>query len=190
MAHPDCAPLPFGAHCFYVLLVFWFGRAPIWRWLAASLLVIGAVAIELRPVDRAWHPFAAETVEVGAPPEVEWREVPAGLLASPELAGAVATHAIAAGEPITPSDVTTASSIPGGWWQLAVEVSFPMSPGASAQIVLTELGTSVPALVVRMGVSSPLRATGPIAIVAVPSEEAAAVAQAVARRSFVVLSAI
>lgn len=169
--------------------MFWFGRAPIWRWVGASLLVVIAALIEFRPTAQVLHPFAAAPVEAGASPEVEWREVPAGLLVGPELDGAVATRPIAAGEPITPSAISMAPAVPSGWWQLAVEVSFPMGPGAAAQIVLTDTGASVSALVVRMGSPDPFQTSGPIAVLAVPAEEAAAVAQAVAERRFVVLEA-
>lgn len=168
--------------------MYWFGRAPLLRWVAAGLLVFGAVLVEFKPSHLVQHPFVAEAVEAGSPLEVEWREIPQGLFPVPELEGAVATHPITAGEPITPSDVTTAGSVPPGWWQLALEVSFPLVPGADAQVVLTESARSVPAVVVRMGSADPFATSGPVALIAVPAEDAALVAQAVASRRFVVLA--
>lgn len=157
------------------------------RWLVAGVLVVGAVLVEFRPVDSVPHPFTAEVVEAGSPPAVEWREVPEGLFRAPDVAGMVATHRLAAGEPITQSDLTPLAAIPDGWWQLALEVSFPLVPGAAAQIVLTESSKPVPAVVVEMGPADSLK--GLMAIMAVPEEYAPAVAEAVAGRRYVVLSA-
>jgi len=172
---------------FYVLPVYWFGRPPYVRWVAAGALLVVAVLLEFRPANNVLHPFTAEVVEAGSPLDVEWRKVPEGLFPTPDLAGAVATHVLEAGEPVAPSDVTAAGSLPSGWWQLALEVSFALVPGADVQIVLTESSRTVQAVVVRMGAADSLQ--GPVALVAVPAEDAAAVARAVASRSFVVLAA-
>ena len=180
-------PLPLYPAASYVLTVYWFGRPPYLRWIAAGLLVPAAVLLEFRPTHRVLLPFTAEVVEAGSPPEVEWREVPKDLFPAPDLAGAVATHRLAAGEPITPSDLTGTASVPNGWWQIALEVSFPLVPGAEAQIVLTDSARPVRAIVVRMGAADSLE--GPVAVVAVSAEDSAAVAQAVASRRFVVLAA-
>ena len=180
-------PLPFGPGAFYVLPVYWFGRPPYVRWVAAGILLAVAVLLEFRPTSYVLHPFTAEVVAAGSPPEVEWRKVPEGLFPAPDLAGAVATHVVAAGEPITPSDVTAAASPPPGWWQVALEVSFTLVPGADVQIVLTDASKTVQAVVVRMGAADSLH--GPVALVAVPADDAAAVARAVASRKFVVLAA-
>jgi hypothetical protein len=181
------SPLPFRAGAFYVLPVYWFGRPPYVRWVAAGALLVVAVLLEFRPANSVLHPFTAEVIEAGSPLEVEWRKVPEGLFPAPNLDGAVATHVLAAGEPVAPSDVTAAGSLPSGWWQLALEVSFALVPGAEVQIVLTESSRTVSAVVVRMGAADSLQ--GPVALVAVPAEDAAAVARAVAGRSFVVLVA-
>ncbi len=167
--------------------MYWYGRPPVWRWVVAGVLVVGAVFLEFRPVQSVLHPFTAEMVEAGSPPAIEWREVPEGLFQAPELVGMVATHRLAAGEPITRSDLTTLAAVPSGWWQLALEVSFPLVPGAAAQVVLTESAEPVPAVVVEMGPADSLR--GLVAVMAVPDEHAPAVAEAVAARRYVVLSA-
>lgn len=150
------------------------------------MLIVGAVLLEFRPTRQVLHPFVAEAVEAGSPPEVVWREVPEGLFPVPELAGAVATHRLAAGEPISESDLSAAALAPSGWWQIALEVSFPMVPGTEARIVLTDSSQPVRAIVVRMSAADSLQ--GPVAVVAVRGEDAADVAQAVANRRFVVLA--
>ncbi len=151
------------------------------------MLLFAAVLLEFRPVNTVPHPFTAASVDAGSPPEVVWRDVPHGLFPVPDLNGKVATHRLAAGEPLAPSDLTASGSVPAGWWQLALEVSFPLVPGANAQVVLTESSTVVPAVVVEMGASDPLG--GSVAVIAVPEAHAPVVAQAVAGRRYVVLSA-
>ena len=135
-----------------------------------------AVLLEFRPTNSVLHPFTAQVIEAGSPLEVEWRKVPEGLFPAPDLAGAVATHVLAAGEPVAPSDVTAAGSLPSGWWQLALEVSFALVPGADVQIVLIESPRTVPAVVVRMGAA--VSPQGPVARVALPARDAPPVAPA------------
>lgn len=168
--------------------MFWFGRPPLLRRVGAVLLILGAGIIEFWPTSTVQYPFAAVETAAGASLQVEWREVPAGLLEPPALSGMVASHRIARGDPITPSDVRRPLGIPHGWWALTVEVPSALEPGAETRLVL-DSGRPVAGIVVATNEPGPFAASGLTALVAVPGEDAARVAAAVAARQVVVLIA-
>ena len=158
------------------------------RWIVAGGLVIGAAVIEFWPTGEAAYPFAASSVRAGEALQVEWRMLPAGLYPRPFLEGVVAGHTIAAGEPITPSDVRSPVEVPDGWWALAVEVPTALTPGAQTRLVLAE-GPAVPGVVVAVDEPDAFDVAGPTALIAVPAEDATRVAAASAARQLVVLVA-
>ncbi|MGI9647000.1 MAG: hypothetical protein ACR2OI_00630 [Acidimicrobiia bacterium] len=168
--------------------MFWFGRPPYLRWLGAAVLVLGAAVIEFRPTREADYPFAAAPMEAGDSLLIEWRRLPSGLYPPPSLVGTVASHQLAEGEPITGSDVQAPVVVPDGWWALVLEVPLRLAPGTPARLVLTgQDGEQVPGLVIASEEAERFGATGPTALVAVPGEQAARVAAAVAARQIVVL---
>ena len=170
--------------------MFWFGRPPYWRWVAAGLLVLGAAALEFRPTQVARHPFTAAATAAGAVPEIEWREVPAGVFEPMTAVRGVASHPLEAGEPLAPSDLAIRPEIPTGWLALAVELPAMVAPGAEVQLVRT--GATAPpiaGLVVGADESGDGLGSGPTALVAVPAHHAPTVATASADRSLVVLIA-
>ncbi len=68
--------------------VYWLPRPPYLRWAAAALLVLGALAWDLRSPAVELRPFASRPVRAGEALDasaVAWREVPAGLLALPQV---------------------------------------------------------------------------------------------------------
>ncbi len=168
--------------------MFWFGRPAYLRWLAAAALIVGAAAVEFWPTAQAVYPFTAAPVEVGEAPRVEWRVLPAGIYERADITGAVASHPMGRGEPITPSDLRLPIGVPEGWWALAVEVPIAMAPGAEVRLVLGE-GHTVPGLVVAFDDSDRFDVSGPTALIAVPAGDAPAVATAAAERRLVVLVA-
>ncbi|RZV45534.1 MAG: hypothetical protein EX267_05215 [Acidimicrobiia bacterium] len=166
--------------------MFWFGRPPYLRWVAAATLVVGAAMIEFWPTDEAAYPFTSTAVEAGEPVRVEWRMLPAGTYPRVSLDGKVAGHAMPAGEPIAASDLQVPIDIPDGWWALALEAPFPLYPGAATRLVLGE-GGDVPGIVIASGDGNSFGT--PTALIAVPGEHASAVAMAASARQIVVLVA-
>jgi len=166
--------------------VFWFGRPPFLRWIAAAALIVGAAVVEFWPTDEAAYPFTSMPVEAGETPSVEWRMLPSGTYPRVSFEGMVASHAMSAGEPIAASDLRGPIGVPDGWWALALEVPFPLVPGMATQLVLGE-GVVVPGIVVAADDEDSFGT--PTALIAVPGEEAAAVAAASTARQITVLVA-
>lgn len=168
--------------------MFWFGRPPVLRWVGAAALIVGALVVEFWPSATVAFPFTASETAAGDPLDIEWRMVPAGLFPTPTLTGMVASHELAQGEPITPSDVRSPVEVPVGWWALALELPAPVPPGAETRVVLGD-GRSVPGLVIAQTEADRFDVSGPSALVAVPGEDAGRVAAAAAARQVVVLVA-
>jgi len=174
----------------YVLDVFWFGRSSYLRWVGAVVLVVGATVIELWPTNEMPYPFTAAPIGPGEPFEVEWRQLPAGAYVRPFLTGAVAAHALDAGEPITLSDVQSRVAVPDGWWALVLEVPTRLAPGSQTQLVLAGgEGPAVPGIVVSSDEPDRFDVSGPTALIAVPAEDASSVAVAASSRQVTVLIA-
>jgi hypothetical protein len=170
--------------------MFWFGRPSYWRWAGAALLIFGAMVIELWPSRQVPYPFAAQAVEAGDPIVVEWRTMPAGLYLPPDVAGGVAAHPVAAGDPIRESDLAPPITPPRDWWALSLEVPLRLAPGTPTRLVIAgSTGEPVPGVVVTSSDPDRFSASGPTALIAVPEAEAAAVAAAAAARQVVVLIA-
>ena len=154
--------------------------------MAAAALVVGAALVEFWPTDEAAYPFTSVPVAAGEAPLVEWRMLPAGTFPRVSLEGMVASHALAAGEPLADSDLRGPIDVPDGWWALALEVPVPLVPGVATRLVLGD-GAVVPGVVL---VSEDRDSFGtPTALIAVPGEDAAAVAAAASARQVVVLIA-
>ena len=157
-------------------------QTPPWgRWIAAGLIVVGAVWVELRPESSVEHPFASEEIHAGA--EIgDWntvlKRVPAGLL-DPAVPDGVALTEIATGEPILASSLGGRNEkVPEGWWSIEMALPASARPGDAAQVVLLDAGTAVSAVVVAGATDDPLGSG--LGTVAVPGEHAADVAAAAA----------
>jgi hypothetical protein len=159
--------------------VLWLQTPPWGRWIAAGLVVLTALWVELRPDPSVDHPFATESIAAGA--EIgDWNTrpqvVPAGMLEPIEL-GEVALTEIAPGEPILASATGQRDEVvPDDWW--AIEIALPMGagPGDNAEIVLLDSGAVVTAVVVT-GVTDDALGSG-VGSVAVSKDQAAEVAMA------------
>lgn len=170
--------------------MFWLTRPPYLRWAAAALLLVAALAWDLRGRSGSPYPFAAEAIAAGAAigeEDVEWRTTPRGLLTMPDLTAPVAARPIAAGEPILPSAVDADQGIPQGWW--AVPVALPMAAAVGAQVrLITDSGVQSEGIVVAVG-SSDLLSIAEAGLVAVPPDHAASVAMAAMDGTLIVLVA-
>jgi hypothetical protein len=169
--------------------VFWLTRPPYLRWAAAALLLIAALAWDLRGRSGEPYPFAARSIAAGTVIEeadVEWRTVPAGVLAIPDLSTPIAARAIPEGEPILPSAVDAEAGTPAGWW--AVPVALPAAAGVGSRVRLIATDTRVESegIVVATG-SSDLLSISDAGLVAVPPERATAIATAAIAGTLIVL---
>lgn len=157
----------------------WLQTPPWGRWLAAGLIVLGSLWVELRPAPSVEHPFASEEILAGA--EIgDWnivlRRVPAGLFEAVAPGGMALTN-IAPGEPLLASTVGEHDqTTPAGWWSIEMTLPISARPGDQAQIVLLDAGSTVPAVVVAAVADDPLGSG--LGIVAVPGDQAADVAAA------------
>jgi len=182
-------PLPPPSATRYIRRVFWLTRPPYLRWAAAVVIVVAAFAWDMRGRAEVLYPFASNPISAGSPivdSEVEWRSVPADVMASPDLSDPVATRNIEEGEPIVPSAVSGEAAIPDGWW--AVPLALPASATAGSQVWLvgTASGLETEGIVVAAG-SNDLLSYDAMGMVAVPPEVATAVAVESNEGSLVVL---
>jgi hypothetical protein len=165
----------------------------------AATLILAAAVVDLTGRATERYPFAADPIVAGAAltvADIEWRDIPRGLLPTPpdiadgtgpaDSAGLAAAHDIAPGEPITPSHVTTGEVIPDGWWSVPVDLPEGVATGTAVRLVATEPQVDGAGVVARPTASGPFAVTSP-GLVAVPPELAGAVARASAGGTLLVL---
>lgn len=157
----------------------WFQNPPWARWIAALLIVVGALWAEFGTGDSTNHPFAITTITPGEmidQSNTELRPVPSGLLPSVE-SPAYATSLLTAGDPILSSHVKAEPpTIRNDWWSIQISIPSEAQVGDEVQLVLLDSGTVVPGVVSGLPTDDPL-ATG-TGSVAVPAENAAEAASA------------
>jgi hypothetical protein len=169
--------------------VYWLARPSYWRWAVAILLVGTSVYFELRPTPTVDHPFAGADLAAGADiaqAEITWLPVPVGVLPETALEGFLLVD-VASGQPLVPSVLDPAPSIPTGWWAISVPVPEGSVPGTEVRLVVDVRGTPrvVPGLVVRTFEEATIEGT--TALVAIPEGDAGAVAAALADGALSVL---
>jgi hypothetical protein len=144
-------------------------------------LVLGAVLWDVRAAATEPHPFAGAPIPAGSPfaaESVEWRHLPAGAFAIPDLAAGVAAVDLAPGEPITGAVVADPVAVPEGWWAVPVDLSSRAAPGTPVLLVVTDPPLTVPGVVVTAQRGDRFAMDHAPAIVAVPGEMAPLVAAA------------
>lgn len=167
-----------------------FARPPYLRWAAAGAILVAAFAIELWPRTEVLHPFLRIDVAAGeviGDEALRWEHVPAGLL--PVMAeGGLAAVDVAKGEPLLPSHLTEGPRIPPGWWSVPVALPAATPYGVEVQLIDTEIGQVTDGIVIGLPSTDAFTfdATG---LVAVPGEQAAAVAVAAAADRLTVILA-
>ena len=165
-------------------------RPPYLRWAAAVLAIVAAVVWDLSGRRTEPYPFAAVSIERGATiteDMVRWRDVPTGLLTPADLAGASAATSIAAGDPLSPTVVTSAARVPDGWW--SVPISLPHGVSVGTAVKLTFLDGEVVDGVVSLAPTEDSFGLDVTGAVAVPETAAAATALAVATDTVLVVIA-
>jgi hypothetical protein len=168
--------------------VYWLPRPPYLRWAAAALLVLGALAWDLRSPAVELRPFASRPVRAGEALDasaVAWREVPAGLLSASDPEGALAAVDLAAGDPLVAAVLGHEAAVPEGWWELAVAVGAHATAGDEVMLVIVDPPATVSGLVVSPQQGDAYSLDYQPAVVAVPAEAAALVAAAAAAGTLV-----
>lgn len=168
--------------------MYWLPRPPYLRWAGAALLLLGALAWDLRGPALEMRPFAARELAAGEAVDasaVEWREVPAGLLPSTDLSGAVAAVDVAAGDPLVAALLGRRVVVPNGWWEVPVAVGTHAVPGDAVMLVIPDPPATVEGLVVSAQQGDAYSLNYRPAVVAVPAQAAALVASAAAEGSLV-----
>lgn len=161
--------------------MYWLQRPPYLRWAVGALVVLAALAWDLRPSPTTSIPFAARALPAGDPigaDAVVWRRVPSGLLTAPDLEGAVAAVPVPEGDPITAAVVAGRVEVPEGWFALPVDIGGHAAAGDRVVLVIADPPTSVPGVVVSTQTGDRFSLDFTPAVVAVPAEHTAAVAAA------------
>ena len=107
-------------------------------------------------------------------------------MALPDLSDPVAARDVPAGEPIVPSAVSGARTIPEGWWSVPAPLSATAVPGTRVHLVDTVSGFETDGIVVAAG-SDDLMSYGESGMVAVPPESATLIAIAANEGTLVIL---
>ena len=168
--------------------MYWLPRPPYLRWAAAVLVILGALAWDLRAPAAELRPFAARPLRAGEALDasaVAWREVPAGLLAASDLEGAAAAVDLAAGDPLVAAVLGHGAAVPEGWWEVPLAVGAHAAPGDEVLLVVTDPPLTVRGLVVSAQQGDAYSLDYRPAVVAVPEEAAAVVAAAAAAGALV-----
>ena len=160
--------------------MYWLARPSYWRWAAAILIVGLSLYFELRPTPSVDHPFSGADLRAGANvalAEIIWRSVPLGLLPETTPEGFLLVD-VASGQPLLPAMLDTAPMIPPGWWALSVPVPAGSVAGSEVRLVVDvrEAPRVVPGKLIRVFEETTIE--GSNALVAIPEEEAGAVAAA------------
>ena len=182
-------PLPSVAETRYIRFVFWLNRPPYLRWAAAAAVVVAAFLWDLRGSSDILYPFATSAIAAGATiteADVEWRRVPEGTMALPDLSDPVAARDVPAGEPIVPSAVSGATTIPEGWWSVPVSLPATALPGTRIRLVDPASGFETDGIVVAAG-SDDLMSFEESGMAAVPPAAATLIAIAASEGTLVIL---
>jgi hypothetical protein len=168
--------------------VYWLPHPPYLRWAGAALLLVGALAWDLRAPVVELRPFVARPLRSGEAVDssaVEWREVPAGLLPAPDLDGTAAAVDLTAGDPLVDAVLSREVAVPAGWWEVPVAVGAHAAAGDAVMLVITDPPATVEGLVVSPQQGDAYSLDYRPAVVAVPAEAGALVAAAAAAGSLV-----
>ncbi|MBU1865463.1 MAG: hypothetical protein KKE89_03530 [Actinobacteria bacterium] len=159
--------------------MYWLQRPPYLRWAAAALLVIGAAMWDLRPEPTTLHPYLITDVSAGDPIEdgdIEWRRVPAGLIAAPDLSAPIAATDLNSGQPLCDAMLRKPAVVPPGWWSVPVTVGSHAGAGDEVLLVVVDPPTTVVGIVVTPQRGDPYSLNYRPASVAVPAASAPLIA--------------
>ena len=168
--------------------MYWLPRPPYLRWAAALLLILGAFAWDRRAPALELRPFASRALQAGETLDagvVDWRPVPAGLLAAVDPEGATAAVDLDAGAPLVEAVLRRGAAVPEGWWEVPVAVGAHARAGSEVMLVILDPPATVSGLVVSPQQGDAYSLDYRPAVVAVPADSAALVAAAAAAGTLV-----
>lgn len=151
-------------------------------------MILAALIWDLSGGTTEQYPFAATDLARGSSiseDTVEWKQVPTGIFAIPDLSQATASIDIARGDPITQSALSPPSSIPAGWWSVAIDLPEGVNRGATVRVVLPD-GSGVSGVVVQQATDDTFGSLGSAAV-AFPGGVAEIVAGLAALNDLIVL---
>lgn len=166
--------------------MYWLRRPPYLRWIAAGIILMAGLAMDLRGGDVESYPFSAEAIPAGelVDSAVEWRDLPSGAL--PKWTGPVsgfARYDIASGDPLLPSSLAHVV-VPDGWWSVAIPLPVVAAPGTWLRVRYGSATDLVDGIVISSGDGNSFEQTS---MVAFPEETAPKVASAAADDALVVM---
>jgi hypothetical protein len=155
----------------------------------AGLALVVALAVDLTGGATVDHPFVTADIAAGTlleEADIDYRPVPSGLLpAVPDPFG-FAARDLRSGDPVTPSALAASPPPPEGWWSIRAPLPLGTAVGTRVRLIAAEPPVDVVGVVTGVPAESMLGGN-PDGMVAVPSEDAAAVADAAMRRTLTVL---
>ena len=163
-------------------------RPPYLRWAGAAALILGALLWDLRGSATEAVPFAAADIEAGAQlsdADIDWKQVSAGTVRIPDLAGKVTAVRLQAGDPITSSALQIGAIAPEGWWEIPVPIGSHAAAGDRVMLVVADPPLMVEGLVLAPQTGDAFSLNFQPAIVAVPPAEAPLIAAAAAENRIV-----
>lgn len=161
--------------------MFWLQPPPYARRIGAAVLVVAAIAWDLRGAGTTPYPVASRSVAAGSAisaDDIRWVPVPTDSLDPPHLEGAIAAIDISPGDPIGSSLIAPTPVLPSDWWAVPIEVGVGATPGDAVLLVITEPPMTIPGLVLQAQNADRLALDYRPALVGVPGEAAALVAAA------------
>lgn len=166
--------------------MYWLSSPPYVRWLIAATIVITAAFMDLSGPSTVSYPFVAEDATAGDTIVVEWRQVPAGLLPTTDAASGMAHRDLVAGTPLVPGLVAPTGPIPADWWAIPTELPLDIAPGAEVLVTMRDPDLEVAGIVVSRGSEGSFGVVTQ-GVIAVPPQDAATVAAALAESRATVL---
>jgi catechol 2,3-dioxygenase-like lactoylglutathione lyase family enzyme len=157
--------------------MFWLSRPPYRRWLLAGLVVAVAAYMDLTGPATEAYPFVAAPAAPGDQLQIEWRQVPVGLLPEPGSLPATAWRALDEGVPLVPGAAGQARVAPEGWWALEVDLPEKTAPGEAVLVAIRDPDLEVTGIVVAPSAPGSFGSAQP-GMIAVPADHASAVAVA------------
>lgn len=172
-------------------MVLWLDRPPYLRWAAASVIVVVALLLQVASPESAPYPFLNRDVNVGeaiADEDLDWQQIPVGLLPPSSDVVGPAVHALEEGDPFLRGSVRSGTVIPDGWWAVPAPVPESVPPGTRVRLIAVSDGYSADGIVSRSGLDTGF-GDRTLGSVAVPEEAAVRMSLAAAVDRLVVLVA-
>lgn len=161
--------------------MYWLQPPPYFRRIAAVLLILAALAWDVRSAATDPFPTAAVPITAGTritDEVVTWVDLPRGRLRAPDLSDATAVRDIDAGEPLTTSLLVGPISAPPDWWTVPIEIGSLSTPGDEVMLVITEPPLTALGVVITTQRGDPYTLDYRPAAVAVPPGVAPVIAAA------------